>query len=63
MAYQCLCINQSVMTQDAGETNNDLQVTGTDSDGNQFPQAVVWLENNGPSYNINSTDDEGIYQF
>ena len=51
-----------MITQDAGNFV-DLQVTGTDSDGNQFPQAVVWLENNGPSYNINSTDDEGIYQF
>ena len=50
---------QSVTTQDAGNFV-DLQVTGTDSDGNQFPQAVVWLENNGPSYNINATDDEGI---
>ena len=57
-----LTLQQSVTTQDAGNFV-DLQVTGTDSDGNQFPQAVVWLENNGPSYNINSTDDEGIYQF
>ena len=57
-----LALLQSVTTQDAGNFV-DLQVTGTDSDGNQFPQAVVWLENNGPSYNINATDDEGIYQF
>ena len=57
-----LTLQQSVTTQDAGNFV-DLQVTGTDSDGNQFPQTVVWLENNGPSYNINSTDDEGIYQF
>ena len=57
-----LSLEQSVTTQDAGNFV-DLQVTGTDSDGNQFPQAVVWLENNGPSYNINATDDEGIYQF
>ena len=57
-----LTLEQSVTTQDAGNFV-DLQVTGTDSDGNQFPQLVVWLENNGPSYNINATDDEGEYQF
>ena len=40
-----------------------MQVTGTDSDGNQFPQQVVWFENNGPAYNTNSTNTEGLYQF
>ena len=40
-----------------------MQVTGTDSDGNQFPQQVVWFENNGPAYNTNSPNTEGLYQF
>ena len=57
-----LALQQSVTTQDAGNFV-DLQVTGTDADGNQFPQPVVWFENNGPAYNINSTNTEGIYQF
>ena len=57
-----LALQQSVTTQDAGNFV-DLQVTGTDSDGNQFPQQVVWFENNGPAYNTNSTDTEGLYQF
>ena len=57
-----LTLQQSVSTQDAGNFV-ELQTTGTDSDGNQFPQQVVWLENNGPAYNINSTDGEGSYQF
>ena len=57
-----LTLQQSVTTQDAGNFV-DLQVTGTDSDGNQFPQLVVWFENNGPSYNINATDSEALYQF
>ena len=57
-----LTLQQSVSTQDAGNFV-ELQATGTDSDGNQFPQQVVWLENNGPAYNINSTDGEGAYQF
>ena len=57
-----LGLQQSVTTQDAGNFV-DLQVTGTDADGNTFPQQVVWLENNGPAYNTNATDTEGIYQF
>ena len=57
-----LTLEQSVTTQDAGNFV-DLLVTGTDSDGNQFPQLVVWLENNGPSYNINATEAEAEYQF
>ncbi len=57
-----LTLQQSVSTQDAGNFV-DLQVTGTDADGNQFPQQVVWLENNGPAYNTNATDTEGVYQF
>ena len=57
-----LSLQQSVSTQDAGNFV-DLQVTGTDSDGNQFPQQVVWLENNGPAYNTNGTNTEGLYQF
>ena len=57
-----LTLQQSVSTQDAGNFV-ELQTTGTDSDSNQFPQQVVWFENNGPAYNINSTDGEGSYQF
>ena len=41
----------------------DLQVTGTDSDGNQFPQAVTWLENNEFQRTLTQTDDAGVYQF
>ena len=48
-------IAQSASTQDAGDIVT-LDVIGTDSDGNQFPQVVIWLENNGSDKNINATE-------
>ena len=53
---------QSTNTQNAGDIVT-LQVTGTDSDGNQFAQPVVWLENNAQAKNINSTANVGEYKF
>ena len=53
---------QSTNTQNAGDFVT-LQVTGTDSDGNQFAQPVVWLENNAQAKNINSTANVGEYKF
>ena len=55
-------ITQSTNTQNAGDIVN-LQVTGTDSDGNQFAQQVVWFENNAQAKNINSTANVGAYEF
>ena len=55
-------ITQSATTQNAGDIVN-LQVTGTDSDGNQFAQPVVWFENNAQANNINSTGNDGAYEF
>ena len=55
-------IAQSASTQDAGDIVT-LEVIGTDSDGNQFPQVVTWLENNGSDKNINATANEGEYEF
>ena len=55
-------IAQSASTQDAGDIRT-LDVIGTDSDGNQFPQVVIWLENNGSDKNINATENEGEYEF
>ena len=55
-------IAQSASTQDAGDIVT-LDVIGTDSDGNQFPQVVTWLENNGSDKNINATENEGEYEF
>ena len=55
-------IVQSTNTQNAGDIVT-LQVTGTDFDGNQFAQPVVWLENNGQAQNINSTINVGGYEF
>jgi len=55
-------IVQSTNTQNAGGLVT-LQVTGTDFDGNQFTQPVVWLENNGQAQNINSTTNAGGYEF
>ena len=55
-------IAQSSSTQDAGDIVT-LDVIGTDSDGNQFPQVVTWLENNGSDKNINATENEGEYEF
>jgi hypothetical protein len=40
-----------------------IAITGTDSDGNTFPQNVEWRENNGVAHDINSTTDEGIYTY
>ena len=40
-----------------------ISVTGTDSDGNTFPQNVEWQENNGVAHDINSTTDDGIYTY
>ena len=57
-----LAITQSAGTQNAGDFVN-LQVTGTDSDGNQFAQPVVWFENNAQAKNINSTTNVGAYDF
>jgi len=57
-----LAITQSAGTQNAGDIVN-LQVTGSDSDGNQFAQPVVWLENNAQAKNINSTTNVGAYEF
>ena len=57
-----LTLQQTVTTQNAGDFV-DLLVTGIDSDANEFPQPVVWLENDGPSYNINETSDDGYYRF
>ncbi|MAH08420.1 MAG: hypothetical protein CL961_01985, partial [Euryarchaeota archaeon] len=55
-------IVQSANTQNAGDIVS-LQVTGTDSDGNQFAQPVVWLENNAQAKNINATTNVGGYKF
>lgn len=55
-------IVQATTTQNAGEFV-DLQVTGTDSDGNKFAQPVIWFENGAIAENINSTSVEGIYEF
>ena len=55
-------ITQSTNTQNAGDIVN-LQVTGTDFDGNQFAQPVVWFENNAQANNINSTANAGAYEF
>ena len=55
-------ITQSTNTQNAGDIVI-LQVTGTDSDGNQFAQPVVWFENNAQAKNINSTANVGAYEF
>ena len=57
-----LIVQQSATTQDAGNFI-DLLVTGIDADGNEFSQPAVWLENNGPSFNINGTAEDGFYRF
>jgi hypothetical protein len=57
-----LIVQQSATTQDAGGFI-DLLVTGIDADGNEFPQPVAWLENNGPSFNINGTTEDAFYRF
>jgi hypothetical protein len=53
----------SVTTPTAGD-RVDILVTGTDSDGNQFAQNVVWTENGGtvPTLNIITTTD-GTYSY
>ncbi|MCS5532792.1 MAG: DNRLRE domain-containing protein [Candidatus Poseidoniaceae archaeon] len=40
-----------------------IAITGTDSDGNTFPQNVEWQENNGVAHDINSTSVEGVYTY
>ena len=40
-----------------------IAITGTDSDGNTFPQNVEWQENNGVAHDINSTADDGVYTY
>ena len=40
-----------------------IAITGTDSDGNTFPQNVEWQENGAVAHDINSTTDEGIYTY
>ncbi len=52
----------SATSQDAGGEIT-LTVFGYDSDGNKFPQAVSWKENDGLPHNINSTENEAEYSF
>ncbi len=40
-----------------------IAITGTDSDGNTFPQNVEWQENNGVAHDINSTAVDGVYTY
>lgn len=53
----------STTTPTAGD-RVDIQVTGTDSDGNQFPQNVEWTENGGAvsTLSIDTTTD-GTYSY
>ena len=53
----------STLSPVAGDTVN-IQVTGTDADGNEFPQNVEWSENGAqvPTLNINTTSD-GTYTY
>ena len=49
-------------TQTAGEEIT-MVVTGTDSDGNTFPQIVEWLENDVTVENITAGESEGTYVY
>jgi len=49
-------------TQTAGEEIT-MVVTGTDSDGNTFPQNVEWLENDVTVENITAGESEGTYVY
>ena len=49
-------------TQTAGEEIT-MAVTGTDSDGNTFPQRVEWLENDVTVANITAGEGEGTYVY
>lgn len=40
-----------------------IAITGTDSDGNTFPQNVNWLENDEVAHDINSTSEQGVYTY
>ena len=53
----------STLSPVAGDTVN-IQVTGTDADGNEFPQNVEWTENGAqvPTLNIITTSD-GTYTY
>tara|TARA_B110000467_G_C18328758_1_gene491274 strand:- start:594 stop:3101 length:2508 start_codon:yes stop_codon:yes gene_type:complete len=52
----------SATSQDSGGEIS-LLVFGYDTDGNKFPQAVSWKENDNLPYNINSTDNYAEYIF
>tara|TARA_B110000459_G_scaffold204073_1_gene264001 strand:+ start:2392 stop:11643 length:9252 start_codon:yes stop_codon:yes gene_type:complete len=52
----------SATSQDSGG-DISLLVFGYDTDGNKFPQAVSWKENDNLPYNINSTDNYAEYIF
>ena len=49
-------------TQTAGQEIT-MVVTGTDSDGNTFPQLVEWLENDVAVANITAGENEGTYVY
>ncbi|MDG1555206.1 MAG: hypothetical protein P8R00_03060, partial [Candidatus Poseidoniaceae archaeon] len=49
-------------TQTAGE-EIAMVVTGTDSDGNTFPQIVEWLENDVTVENITAGESDGTYVY
>jgi hypothetical protein len=48
--------------QDAGK-EIFIQITGTDADGNTFPQTVEWLENNSAVADMSAGADEGAYTY
>ena len=48
--------------QDAGKEIS-IQITGTDADGNTFPQTVEWTENNSAVSDITAGEGEGAYTY
>jgi hypothetical protein len=48
--------------QDAGKEIS-IQITGTDSDGNTFPQTVEWTENSSSVDDISAGTSEGSYAY
>lgn len=48
--------------QDAGKEIS-IQITGTDTDGNTFPQTVEWTENNSAVSDITPGTSEGQYSY
>ena len=48
--------------EDAGESI-DITITGTDSDGNTFPQDVEWIEDGSPSDRILPNQPTGSYSY